>query len=475
MGENAARFQPDIDLDEFERRLRAAAPSSRPAQAEKSDPLAELARIVGGEGMAGREDPFEALFRAQAAIAELRKDHGAAQEPLHAPHEPYFNEAPSVRPQAASGAGRVAHEFRNEAPRFSDAPSYAEAEPQWTPEPSVDAADAAVWDGAYQEMPAPPAPAGRRKAVVYGMAAVLLAGVAAIGGTLALRGRSGPHDIVTIQADTDPARIKPQQAETASNSGAQGLFDRKVDGNVAKVVSNEEQPADLNATVKAARVASPAAAVATPVPPAPAVAAAVATAPEGDPIFPPPRKVKTIAVRADGSLIDAPEAKPQAASGLPSMASGFPALNPPAAAAPAKPTNSRSPAAKSTDRAVTAADASQKERAKRQHAVKVAAAKPAAVKPAEPAEAAPEIAGATGIYAVQLAGSPVASEARSAANRLSAKYSGALHGRHATFVVAKVGAKTVYRVRVGHLTEETATSMCSAIKGAGGHCFVARD
>lgn len=471
MGENAARFQPDLDLDEFERRLRAAAPSARPAQAEKSDPLAELARLVGGEGMARREDPFEALFRAQAAIADLRKDHGAPQEPLHAPHDPYFTEEPSLRAQAASSAGRIAYDrSRDEAPRFAAEPlPYDRGEPQWTPEPSVDAQEASDWDGAYeQDPPPPPAPAGRRKAVVYGMAAVLLAGVAAIGGTLVLRGRSGPHEIVTIQADADPARIKPQQAETTSNSGAQGLFDRKVDSNVAKVVSNAEQPADLGATVKAARVVSAAAAVATPVPPTPAAAA-----PAADSIFPPPRKVRTIAVRADGSLIDGADAGmqsnqqagPQAGSGLPSMAAGFPSLSPSDAVAPAK-----AAPAKSTDRALSANDAASKERARRAHPVKVAAVKPAAAAPADP-----EIAGSTGVYAVQLAGSPVAAEARSAANRLSAKYTSALHGRHATFVEAKVGAKTIYRVRVGHLTVEAAKSMCSAIKGEGGNCFVVKD
>jgi hypothetical protein len=50
-----------------------------------------------------------------------------------------------------------------------------------------------------------------------------------------------------------------------------------------------------------------------------------------------------------------------------------------------------------------------------------------------------------------------------------------LQGRHATFVEAKVGDKTVYRVRVGHLTEESAKSMCTAIKGQGGSCFVAKN
>src|SRR5271165_7066064 len=88
MGESAAKFRPEIDLDEFERRLRAAAPAPRPAPVETADPLAELARLLASEGAAKKEDPFEALFRAQAAIADIRN----APTPLQAPHEPYFDE-----------------------------------------------------------------------------------------------------------------------------------------------------------------------------------------------------------------------------------------------------------------------------------------------------------------------------------------------------------------------------------------------
>ena len=66
------------------------------------------------------------------------------------------------------------------------------------------------------------------------------------------------------------------------------------------------------------------------------------------------------------------------------------------------------------------------------------------------------------------------SEARAAANSLGAKYASALKGRLPTFVEAKVGEKTIYRVRVGHLTQAAATAMCSAIKGQGGNCFVAK-
>jgi hypothetical protein len=452
MGESAAKFRPEIDLDEFERRLRAAAPAPRLASAEAADPLAELARLLGSEGAAKKEDPFEALFRAQAAIADIRNApaplQGSLQGSLHAPHEPYFAERPNMQGQAQQAHANGADVYA------SEPLPYQEAEPNWQPETAPEGAD---WDGRYDDLPAqaaPAAPAGRRR-VVYGMAAILLLGVTAIGATLAMRAKSGDHDVVTIQADSDPARIKPEQADSSTAANSQTLFDRKDNGNVAKVVANQEQPADLGATVKSARVVGPATGVPTPPPPS----TSNAGAPQGEAIFPTPKKVKTVSVRADGSVIDGADARPQLARSIPSLATaGYPSAAP---AAPAKPAPTKTPAAKSTDRAVTSTT---------EAALKTPATKPQAAKPATT-----EHTGENGGFAVQLAGSPVESEARAAANALSVKYAGALQGRHATFVEAKVGDKTIYRVRVGHLPEETAKSMCAAIKGQGGNCFVAKN
>jgi hypothetical protein len=469
MGESAAKYRPEIDLDEFERRLRAAAPApaSRPVPAQggnpvgnAADPLAELARLLGSEGGTNKEDPFEALFRAQAAIEEIRQAPSpvrAQPEPVQPPqHEPYFDPRAEAqaRPVHADPAGHHAAEPL----------PYHEAEPEWRPE-AQQAADG--WDGHYDEFPpqAPP-PAGRRR-VIYGMAAVLLAGVAAIGVTLAMRAKSGGQEVVTIQADSDPARIKPEQADNAPAANAQTLFDRKDNGNVAKVVAKQEQPADLGATVKSARVVGGAAGVPTPPPPA-----AAGQASQGEGVFPTPKKVKTVSVRADGSVIDGPDARPQLARNpVPTMAAGgFPSTAPVANGAPAKPAPVKTPATtKSTERAATSTT---------EAALKAPTTRPqTAAKPAAPTKSASaaEHAGETGGFAVQLAGSPVEAEARAAANTLSAKYAGPLQGRHATFVEAKVGDKTVYRVRVGHLTEEGAKSMCTAIKGQGGSCFVAKN
>ena len=51
MSEPAARIRQPIDLEEFERRLRAGAHVTKP----EHDPLAELARLVG------EDDPFSGI------------------------------------------------------------------------------------------------------------------------------------------------------------------------------------------------------------------------------------------------------------------------------------------------------------------------------------------------------------------------------------------------------------------------------
>jgi hypothetical protein len=485
MGEYAAKFRPEIDLDEFERRLRAAAPEPHPRQprpqvvdSRNSDPLAELARLVGGDNAKIGADPFEALFRAQAAIADTRAEAGlppqAAPQPLQASHEPYFEDEAAYRVHAPQP---VEPARQHEASHYASEPlPYEDADPNWIHDMEPPAAPVGWPDDEPETRAETVPPAAGRKKIFYGMAAVLAIGVLGIGATLGLRGKTGGQDVVTIKADTDPAKVKPDQAEAAVAKN-ETLFDRKDHANGAKMVGGEEQPADLGATAKAARVVG-AANTPTPAPAAPAPSA------QSDSPFPAPKKVKTVAVRADGSVIQAPDARPQLARGLPSMAGGFPAATPPVGAAQPK-----APAPKSADRAAPTTEASLQQNAK-PAAAKLATAKPSAAKPAaaNPATAKPaavktaavkpaaaETAGEAGGYAVQLSGSPVEAEARAAATTLSAKYASALKGHHASFAQAKVGEKTIYRVRVGHLSEATAKEMCTAIKGQGGSCFVAKN
>ena len=72
MGESGNKLRSEIDVTEFERRLRAPAPA-----ATYDDPLAELARLVDGKNLSGDADPFRALF-AQPRKAPARPAPPAA-------------------------------------------------------------------------------------------------------------------------------------------------------------------------------------------------------------------------------------------------------------------------------------------------------------------------------------------------------------------------------------------------------------
>ena len=68
MGESANQLRTEIDVAEFERRLRGA--TSSPVTYE--DPLAELARLVDGKNLSTESDPFRALFAAPRPSPERR-------------------------------------------------------------------------------------------------------------------------------------------------------------------------------------------------------------------------------------------------------------------------------------------------------------------------------------------------------------------------------------------------------------------
>ncbi len=475
MGEFAAKFRPEVDLDEFERRLRAAAPAPQPRPEETSDPLAELARLVNSEALGGRRDPFEALFRAQSTVAEeheAAQARYAAEQPEVAPfglREPYFADPerqeihqeihPGARLAEEGGYGHPdeAYSYPNQAYAADPLP-YQESEPAWDQAPGQDARqdarDEQAWPAAFGEAaPAEPAPRIRGK-VMSGMAVIMAFGVAGVVGGLLLHRHAANREVVTIQADNAPTRVAPAQVENASAPEGQTLFDHKGGSGVAKVVASAEQPADLKATVNKAQPATGAASVATPAAPTPSDQAA-----QPDSLFPPARKVRTVAVRADGSVIDGAGTPSPVASALPTMVAAAPAPD----IAPAPPPPSQS-AAKSTQRAAALTESAPK-----------APARVKASRTPKTEAAVEETTGGGGGYAVQLSGEPSEAAARAAAKRLSAKYSSALAGRRAVPVEAKIGSRTVWRVRVGHLSEEKARSMCAAVKSSGGSCFVARD
>ena len=94
-----------------------------------------------------------------------------------------------------------------------------------------------------------------------------------------------------------------------------------------------------------------------------------------------------------------------------------------------------------------------------------AAAESAAMVPAEKAN---------GSFAIQLGAALSEAEGQAAASKLGQKYADDLGGVKPSVYKAQSGGKTVYRIRVGNLSQDSAKALCVKVQAGGGGCFVAR-
>ncbi|MCL6707942.1 SPOR domain-containing protein [Pseudomonas sp. R2.Fl] len=384
---------------------------------------------------------------------------------------------------------------------------------------------------------------GRRWLLAASVA--LIAVLAAGGGYYWLNG-SGASGVASgeppvILADKDPIKMVPENPGGASVPNQDKAVYDRVEGTVGdpqqkSLISGSEEPVDVvqktlmpetlpledeNDTLSAQ----------TPVgetedprllpgsdPEQPAAASS-----EPDAVAITPRKVRTMIVRADGTLVaqevEAPaEPAPAAASATPSTApmlaapSGADAIaepvaaTPPAAPAPvetaapaaepvtpvapeapavaeapaaptpveptadvavAAPVPATRPAQQPVDIVSTVTDQGNVRPA--QQAPAQTAAAPAA-EPAQPAAAAP-----AGGYYVQIASLPSEAEAQKSYQSLSSRYSGVIGGKGVDIKRADIEGKgTYYRVRIPAGTRADAISLCESYKAAGGSCLVAR-
>ena len=506
-----SRAADDINLEEFERRLRAAGAQ----QANVEDPLQELARLV------------ESSY---AGSSNSETSAGPVSAPdKRSPESTRWIEAESLRPAieatddivpAASEADRSARQdYEFDAPRSHD-PQAAE--------------------GAAEPRPR------RWKLAVSALA---LAGLAMIGAVFALKGRVPglPKDPPFIAAAQGPTKVHPPSDQTVAASNDPGVSVLKDNGKPAsvKILNSEEQPVDLSAEAStetappappnppaaadqpkpsagAADAPPPAATVNTPIAATvdtPVVPAAAAPPPAVTSEFPNPKPVRTVSLRPDGTPIaaaappaqsgfDAAPAetpiKPSAAPAAPSVSASPPAPAPKSmsdAAAVAEPSTPKlelptklSPkssarvAVAKTD--TTAPDANaQTPSEPAQPGASAKAADKATKKPkpeknvaeatataaaAEPPAVDATPATASGGWAVQLAAPRSEAEAKSEAARLAGKYGAELNGSPIGVHKAVVNGETIYRLRVVGLTKADAAALCARLKGEGGECFIAK-
>jgi SPOR domain len=480
MSISGSRAVDEINLDEFERRLRAA--GAQQAQAE--DPLAELSRLVefSHMGIANGETPAR-----------------------RAPEAPVVRVAPLTSIEPGTLRPTLDDEVEELAPGASEADRAARRDYEFDARHS-DSASAA--DPGEERRPM------RWKIAVSALA---LAGVAMIGGVFALRGGVPglKKDAPFIAAAQGPTKVAPpsdQTVTTSSDAGATLLHDNGKPGSV-KVVNSEEQPVDLNAQAAAN---NPAASAAQGSAADPALAAIIntplvppqpAAPPKGmTSEFPDPKPVRTISLRPDGTPIGAVSPPDQPASAPAPAAPSKPA-GAPSAPAPKTISDAAGVAQPSTPKIELPTKLSPKSSARVAvgktdttapdgtaqippgEAQNGAAAKPEKTtkkpKPGQVADAtettgaiAPPVdataATTSGGWSVQLAAPKSESEAKSTATKLTSKYGAELNGSAIGVHKAEVNGETIYRLRVSGLTKADAAALCARLKGEGGQCFIAK-
>lgn len=434
---------PAVDLGEFERRLRA--PERRAP--EKADPLGELARLMQQGEAAAVADPYSQILAEPARPRPRIPVQPQADVGLRGAIPPGAPELVAEPRYAEPHAHAQMQSHAHPEPAYPDSePAYHGAEGGWSEDQYLDYGETAEEDIGYDE----PQTGLRRWLKLRPWHAVAALSVLAIGGIgwgFAHRsGVGGSRDIATINAPEGPVKVKPSASEDqgAPTAGA-AVLDRRESAPVKQIVTHEEQAVDPTvAPPKGLELGN----------------GPVNAPHERGPNVVAPRKVKTVTVRPDGSRVDDAPLPPAVAK----------------AAAPTAPADAAARTSGGTPNMATKSGATPKA-AKPKPPKKVAAAPEAAPGADAVADAAtPEPAAAPiskGGYAVQFVAANSEAEARAMIKSVAAKYGSQLGGAKPTFKMATVGDKTVYRVRVGGVSKESATAICGKVKAGGGNCFVA--
>jgi SPOR domain len=473
-----------VDLDEIERQLADAhsAPQSPPAS--RNDPLAELARIVG------QDDPFQSMLANNRAPTPKTRPPAAADDLFVSRDD---------RPRQPAAPDRRGS-FSPNQPTDLDA-AYAEQVRQYEAFPAETPPDGYVESDYEQDRYPDPSsfedpdeishrtlpPRTSRKTGVA-IAAIVGAAVLGVGGAL-IAGRStsmlSSGEPPLIKATNEPSKVQPQSPGGVEfpNQNKQ-IYERAGQETQTKVVNREEQPVDVR---QATRTGSTDA----------AGPAGNSAAPTGLALGE-PRKVRTISIRPDGTVI-LPDAKPAAAPAAMTLPPTTQARAP-QAAMPLAPVAAETPHAGSagttpaprlaaatpsasggsSPQAASTPQPGPQRVASAQPGVVPAAAQPASqrlasVQPTAPAGSPQPADAASGEgFSVQLGVSASETEAKATLQRFQQKFTD-LKGKAPLIRKAEVNGSTLYRVRVGPMPRDEAASLCSKIQGQGGQCFVAKN
>jgi hypothetical protein len=496
-----------------------------------SDPLAELARLIGqGGGQDGGHQPPEpndggapasefdwASVNENDGYAANRHENGyddRSREPASWPlDEGYENEPAAPRQSfppvppfngARGGAGQNARSYDL---RAGQSPAQSRAQPFPFIPPAPDngyRADdsgqhhdgyAPAYDGDYADDDYDDEAEPRRRSGTVVIAALLGLAVLGTAGALGYRALSGGSVIPAfppiIKPADGPIRVKPDQQAQASNSGQPD----SAKGTGEQVVTNQEQPVDVQSgnpiprMIKTIPVVpsgspdaglaggqSPATVAQTSVPP-PGYAEPVAVPPQPFAAAQPPAPVPQVPTVSRPARIPAGPPAQQAGS----SAAGGPTASVarPAPVARPKPPPKRTAAAESPSAGGPLSIVPQQEAAPPPVSSRVVhtATNNAAASVPLTSSAREQAAPAAVASYVQVSSQRSEAEAQAAYRGLQVKFPQQLGSRHAVFHRADLGDKGVYyRALVGPFaTAEQASAFCTNLKAAGGSCFMQRN
>ncbi len=458
------------------------------AKAE-SDPLAELARLIG------QTDPFS-MGRANQQVQPRTSARAQYQQPAAPDNEPpagppaWMQRArqevpqqddPQDYPSAVHPLHRYATQRAAPEPDHDQAPPFADADRE--PDPSrYDDALYGELDSDTQEQQYGQAysddpyghqdgygeegqePVRKRRGGMVTVVVVLALAVVGTGAAFAYRTyvaapRSGEPPI--IRADAGPTKIVP-----APSDGAPKVPDRMAAGDGAeKIVPREEAPVDVNAKSGPRVVFPPLNQNSSPPSVASVAPGGSQLAAAGNGTLPnnEPRKVKTLSVRgdqADGAAAPVTSAPPPTAK--------------PAAAAKTSPTAPRNQPSAANANASSNAPLSLVPQGNEPAPVAETRTRVAST---NPVQAAPSAGGSSGGYLVQVSSQRNEADAQASYRALQTKFPAVLGSRSPVIKRADLGDKGVYyRAMVGPFSSsDEASQFCGSLKTAGGQCVVQRN
>jgi hypothetical protein len=323
-----------------------------------------------------------------------------------------------------------------------------------------------------------PKQGGKKKWILISAAAacILVLGVTGVFGYRAVFGTSGAPK--TIRAESTPAKIAPaantQGAEPGKNNDRVG-FDAPP-GN-ERIVSRQEEPVGR----APAQGSSPFA----PVPsqsqaPQPQRQQAQAPVAEGE-----PKRVRTVSVRADGSVVgDQRGSAQRPVSNAPMSINSYAERETGSAPAPqAMPQpQGRAPMQQNTAPAPASGNPwadiqSTPQRAAPQQQASVQPSGPPPVQRAPAPTIAVQTPMPAGSYVVQVASQKTEQEAQAAWQQVQSRYASVLGGQQAQIRRANLGERgTFYRAQLGPFNDRArASEICENLKAAGGECIIQRN